>query len=145
MSGDVLNYTNASAVDIASGELVQFAPDYYGVAIGDILAGSTGSLSLKGVYKIDKAACEIPLGAPVFIDNDGKATATAAAGRRAGICVLAADSTASTVAIKLCPGVATASTAIADVATGGSAVAGGNAAAINSILAALRKAGIITA
>ncbi|MHC1701500.1 MAG: DUF2190 family protein [Humidesulfovibrio sp.] len=109
--GDRLPYTNSSGVDIASGDPVLVGATF-GVAVADIADGESGTLDLKGVYEVRKAAGEaISLGGNLYWDADGDPqgavsgtgclTATSTDNVYAGKAFAAAGTTATVVQINL--------------------------------------------
>jgi predicted RecA/RadA family phage recombinase len=68
--GKVLDYTNASGVDIASGDTVLIGT-LLGVALVNIPDGETGSVAIEGVFEIRKATGAITQGANLYWDADG--------------------------------------------------------------------------
>lgn len=85
-------------------------------------------------------------GAPVYWNDSTKRVTTVATGnQRIGFATEAKVSTAAVARVLLVQRFGVAGTTIADVPTAGSATAALNAAAINSILAALEAAGVVVA
>ncbi len=108
--GKVLDYANASGVDIASGSPV-LVGKLMGVAVEDILDGFSGSVAVEEVFEIRKVTGAITQGADLYWDADGNPvggpsgigalTTTSSGNTYAGRAYAAATETAATVQIKL--------------------------------------------
>lgn len=108
--GKVLNYPNASGVDIASGSPV-LVGKLMGVALTDIVDTLTGSVAIEGVYEIRKITGAITQGADLYWDADGNPvglasglgclTTTSSGNTYAGRAYAGAGSSDATVQIKL--------------------------------------------
>lgn len=72
--GRAIDYTPAS--DVTGGQLIVL-PGMVVVAATDIAAGETGACEAVGVFELAKASGAISQGAPVYVDSQGKITATA--------------------------------------------------------------------
>lgn len=103
-SSGLFGYTASSAA-VKGGELVKIGNSFFGVAVADIALGATGIADTCGVFSLPKASGEIAQGAPVYVNGEGKATATATAGAYAGRAHEAAASSAAEVAVLLNAGV----------------------------------------
>jgi predicted RecA/RadA family phage recombinase len=73
--GITLRYTNTGSELIPGGSLVVL-PGCVGVAVKDIEPGRSQALNVVGVYELPKEEAAIALGAPVYVDGDGKISAT---------------------------------------------------------------------
>ena len=99
--GDVIDYTNGTAAKINAGDIVAIG-NRIGIAGTDIAVGAVGTLVLEGVFEIPKATGAITVGAELYLDGDGKATATKGQLTTViGIAVTAAVSADETVKAKL--------------------------------------------
>lgn len=98
-SGETVNYTPAAA-DAPGGTPVKLADNFYGIPYSTIKKGTTGALQIKGAFGFT-AAGEIAVGAPVYLDANGKASATAASGTCLGIALTAATAAGDDVAVLL--------------------------------------------
>lgn len=108
--GDRLDYTNATGVDIKSGDPVLIGSTL-GVAYTDIPGELTRTVMIEGVYSLPKDAAIISQGAKVYFDADGNPvggtagsgalTATAEGNVYAGIAYAAAAGADATVQVKL--------------------------------------------
>lgn len=72
----LMSYTPAGAA-VKGGDLVKLGDSFYGVAVKDLAVGETGIVDTDGVFELAKASGAITQGAPLYIDGDGKVTATA--------------------------------------------------------------------
>lgn len=99
--GDVLDFTNAGAA-IASGAVVAMGKRI-GIAVADIPTGSTGSVSVTGVWNVAKApADDIQLGEPLYWDPaNNRVTEVAGALNLAGYAAAPAGNGVATVRIKI--------------------------------------------
>lgn len=77
--GEVLEYPNSGSEEVKSGNLV-IAGSLSGVAVTDIPVGETGSVSLKGVFELPKAAGAISQGAKLYWVTADKNLSTTASG-----------------------------------------------------------------
>lgn len=48
--GDVIQWTNGTSADVASGQMVRVGTGTLGVALVDIADGATGSVAIEGVF-----------------------------------------------------------------------------------------------
>lgn len=99
--GDVLDFTNAGAA-IASGAVVAMGKRI-GIAVADIPTGSTGSVSVTGVWNVAKApADDIQQGEPLYWDPaNNRVTEVAGALNLAGYAAAPAGNGVATVRIKI--------------------------------------------
>lgn len=74
--GRAIDYTPAS--DVEGGQLIVL-PGMVVVAATDIAAGEMGACEAVGVFELAKASGAVSQGAPVYVDSQGKITATATA------------------------------------------------------------------
>ena len=86
--------------DVEQGDFITFGA-VVGVAERPIKAGELGAISVCGVYQADKDGSEITAGAKVYLDTDGKITATESGNIYAGIAVEAAGAADATVKVML--------------------------------------------
>ena len=75
-SGETVNIV--APKDLASGETVRIAKNFYGVAYAPAKQGELVALQIKGAFGY-KSAGAIKVGQEVYLDASGKATAAAAA------------------------------------------------------------------
>ena len=99
-NGGCFDYTNATQNTIKSGDPVVVG-SIVGVAVRAIPAGETGALSVEGIYEFAKDNAAITLGAAVYINSSGKATATSTSATQAGYAVKAAAAGDATVQVIL--------------------------------------------
>jgi len=109
-TGQSLNYTNNTAKDIKSGDIVVIE-SVVGVAITDIVVGLERAVAIVDVYALPKAAVAINQGAKLYYDVDadpvggtagtGALTTTAEGNVYAGKAMAAAAGADTTVQIKL--------------------------------------------
>jgi len=80
--GNVIQYTNGTGSDIASGEVVEIASGYFGVALTAIANGATGSVAIDGVFNVPKgtAAAVTQGNQPKFSAAKAVVPSTATAG-----------------------------------------------------------------
>lgn len=99
--GDVLDFTNTGAA-IASGAVVAMGKRI-GIALGDIPTGSTGSVSVTGVWSVPRLTTDDTLqGEVLYWDPvNNRVTETAGALNVAGYAAAAAAVGAATVRIKI--------------------------------------------
>ncbi len=95
--GRAIHYTPDK--DVAGGQLVVL-PGMVAVAATDIASGETGACVAVGVFELAKASGAIAQGAPVYVDAQGKITATASA-TFAGVAWRAAEAGDVTVDVSL--------------------------------------------
>lgn len=145
--GDSIDYTPTSAV--AAGTVVVLGK-LVGIAKLDIPANTLGALALRGVFAVAKAdATAFAMGDNVYFDTaTGLAvtdTSKTYLGKAVKAAVGAADTGDVTVRVVLLDGdrVLTAADAIADLAAEANAAT--IVTALNTVLAALRSAGVIDA
>lgn len=91
--GAVIDYANAGAA-ISSGDVVNMN-GVLGVALGDIATSATGSVMIKGIFRLPKATTAvIAQGETLVYDSSASAfddsNATPASGDVSGICAVAA-------------------------------------------------------
>ncbi len=86
--------------DVEQGDFITFGT-VVGVAERPIKAGELGAISVFGVYQADKDDAEITAGAKVYLNSDGKITATAENNIPAGVAVEAAAAADATVKVLL--------------------------------------------
>ena len=86
-SGETVNIV--APKDLASGETVRIAKNFYGVAYAPAKQGELVALQIKGAFGY-KSAGAIKVGQEVYLDASGKATATAATGKKLGTALSAA-------------------------------------------------------
>ena len=106
-AGEVVDFTNGTGSDIASGDVVPMG-SLIGVAITDIPDGATGAVGVEGVWELPKVESAV-IGAGETVNWDASAgafddnQATPATGDRSGGCVAvaAADNGDTTVLVKL--------------------------------------------
>lgn len=99
--GDVIDYVNSGAAKIAAGDIVTIG-NRIGIAGTDIAVGATGTLALEGVFEIPKATGAVTVGAVLYLDANGKATATKGDLTTViGIAIAAAESADTVVRAKL--------------------------------------------
>lgn len=100
--GDVLEYTNSTGSDIASGDVV-VSGSIVGVAMTDIADTETGSVQVEGVVRLTKkAALAITQGDMLFWDSTpGEITKTAADGVPIGVAFTSQGGSDTTVDVKL--------------------------------------------
>jgi len=100
--GAAMPYTNATAADIASGDVV-LVGNKVCVALGDIAIGASASLACTEVWELPKvAATVIGQGATVYWDATAKViTNVATANTLAGFAFVAAASADATIQVKL--------------------------------------------
>lgn len=109
--GSVIDYTNGTGSDIASGDVVVIgggSTAMIGVAMVDIADGETGSVALEGVYEVPKVtAAVIAQGEAVIYDvsvskfDDDQATPATGDVSGAATAFAAAGNGATVVQIKL--------------------------------------------
>lgn len=99
--GDVLDY-NAGAAAVVSGSVVVMAKRI-GVALGDIPAHETGSVSVTGVWIVPKLSTDVvAMGDLLYWDaDDFRMTTTAGGNVQAGYAAAAAGAGAAAVRIKI--------------------------------------------
>nr|WP_199082934.1 DUF2190 family protein [Pedobacter sp. ASV19] len=103
--GEIIDYTNGTGADIASGDLVLFG-GLAGVAVTNIANGGVGSVQLTGVFKIAKAAGAITQGAKLYYVSADKNLSTTASGNTlVGVAARAALTGDSTVDLLLTNGI----------------------------------------
>lgn len=68
--GKTIDYPNSSGSDIAAGDVV-VAGVRVGVAMADIVDGTTGAIAVEEVFGLPKAAEALTIGALVYWDADG--------------------------------------------------------------------------
>lgn len=116
--GRAIDYTPAS--DVTGGQLIVLSGMVV-VAATDIAAGEMGACEAVGVFELAKASGAISQGAPVYVDSQGKITATASA-TFAGVAWRAAAAGDATVDVSINFG--SAPQAAANVAEAGEQTAG---------------------
>lgn len=91
--GESLDYTNSGATTIEANTVLVFG-DRIGVAGCDIPAGETGSIHMKGVFKLPISSEAISAGAEVYWDDTNSViTATSSSNTKAGYAADAASAT----------------------------------------------------
>lgn len=99
--GEVLDFTNGSGSDIASGAVV-VSNDLVGVALTDIADGDTGAVATEGVFEVAKETpLAINFGDKVYWDVANSRVDKTNTNTPMGICAEAAGSAATTVKVKL--------------------------------------------
>lgn len=103
--GKILDYTNTTDENIASGDLVVFGA-LAGVAETDIPVGETGSVKLEGVYQIAKSAGAFAQGDKLyFVVADKNLSKTAQGNVAVGVAARSALTGATTVDLLLTNGI----------------------------------------
>lgn len=97
-SGETVNIT--APKNLAAGETVRIAANFYGVAYAPAKQGELVALQIKGSFGF-KAAGAIAIGREVYLDASGKATATAATGKKLGVALSTAAAADDDVAVLL--------------------------------------------
>lgn len=102
MSGDVLDYTNTTGADIASGAPV-LVGTRLGIALVNIANGANGSVRMRGVFIVAKLGTDTPAqGALLYWDAANKRLTTTASGNtQAGYAAKAAGAGTTTVEISI--------------------------------------------
>ena len=99
--GAVIDYTNTGSAKIAAGDVVSLT-SRIGVAACDIIAGEKGSVSVSGVWEIDKtASLAISLGDAVYFSTSTKKITKTNSDIPAGFAVAAAAAADATVRVKI--------------------------------------------
>ena len=99
--GETIDYVNTGSDTIEANEVVVFG-SHVGIAATDIEPGEVGSLAVSLVWELTKDSAAITLGADVYVDTDGEASATQGTGMvLAGYAIEAAAADAETVKVKL--------------------------------------------
>ena len=100
--GNILNYSNESGSDIASGSIVSTG-GLVGVASVDIADGESGSVAITGVYEVANGdANAITQGAELFYDSaTGKVDGTNTSNKFSGYAWEAAAAGSATVLLRL--------------------------------------------
>lgn len=99
--GNVINYTNATGVDIASGDLVVIGTRV-GVALVDIADGAAGAVAVTGVYEVPKeAALAVTQGDLLYADATSGELDKTDTNTLAGYAFADAAGAADTVQVKL--------------------------------------------
>lgn len=99
--GDVLDYTNATGTDIASGDVV-IVGNLVGVAVTDIADTEAGAVNLTGAYELTKdAPLAIAQGDELFWNVAGSKVTKTATDKPLGTAFVAALSADTTVVVKL--------------------------------------------
>ena len=97
--GSAIDYPNGTSSAIAAGQVVSLTTRI-GVAGTDIPASAVGSLYVKGVFAMPKAASTaIAIGAAVYYDASADITTTAASNIPAGWAIAAAAENDTTVQV----------------------------------------------
>jgi len=98
--GEVIDHTAAANISSGAGVLIG---KRLGVALGDIKAGATGSVAMKGVYSLPKLGTDnVAQGDELYWDNDAKRlTLDATDNTRAGYAAAAAGAGVATVNLAL--------------------------------------------
>ena len=94
------DYTNAGDAAILSGDPVVVG-EIVGIAVRRIEPGELGALSVEGIYELEKDTAAITLGAAVYVNAAGKATATSTSAVKAGYAVAEAAASDATVKVML--------------------------------------------
>lgn len=102
LSGEVLDYTNTTGADLASGAPVLVGARL-GIALVNIPNGGNGSVRMRGVFTVAKLGTDTPAqGALLYWDNANKRLTTTSAGNtQAGYAAKAAGNGATTVEISI--------------------------------------------
>jgi predicted RecA/RadA family phage recombinase len=104
-NGNVLVYSNSSGSTKLSGALVVIGA-LAGIAVADIPDGDSGSLSLKGVFTIPKAAGAVTQGQKLYwVSADSNLSTTASGNTLVGVAFRAAASGDATVELLLTNGI----------------------------------------
>ena len=100
MSGDVIDYTAASAV--SSGQILLVGARI-GVALTSIAVGATGAVRMQGIFTIAKLSTDaMTQGALLYWDNtNSRLTTTSTGNTLAGFCATAAGAGTTTVEISI--------------------------------------------
>jgi predicted RecA/RadA family phage recombinase len=149
-AGLTIPYTPSSAV--AAGAVV-VQGDLVGIAVHDLEANKLGNLDVDGHFEFDKATgggTALTVGATVFWDaTNSRVSATASVGKKAGVVTQAAATTDATVRVKLTPGqsgrpaAVVAATGLTPGASYSQADQTTLVGRVDSILAALKSAGLM--
>ncbi|MDR1922803.1 MAG: DUF2190 family protein [Planctomycetaceae bacterium] len=98
-TGEVISYTPTENTEAGT---VVIVGDIVGITRLDIPANESGTISLVGIYEIEKATGAIALGTKVYWDATAKkATATVATNTQIGVAVQAAESADAFVQVRL--------------------------------------------
>jgi predicted RecA/RadA family phage recombinase len=100
--GKTMTWTNSTGSDVSSGDLVN-VNGTFGVALGDIANGASGTLGMEGVYEIDAiSTAAISQGNPVYEDSaTGKGSPVAEDQKYIGLAWEAKAEAGTTVNVKL--------------------------------------------
>ena len=94
------DYINTGDAAILSGDPV-IVGEIVGIAVRRIEPGELGALSVEGIYELEKDTAAITLGAAVYVNSAGKATATSTSAVKAGYAVAEAAASDATVKVML--------------------------------------------
>lgn len=78
-NGLTVQWTNGTGSAVVAGQVVPISGGYCGVAVDDIANGSTGVLSLEGVFNVPKDTVAASQGAQIAITTSGSCTAITSA------------------------------------------------------------------
>lgn len=100
--GNIIDYTNATGADIASGDLVVIGTRV-GVALVDIANTASGAVAMEGVFEVDKeASLAVGQGDLLYADaTSGELDKTSTDQTQAGYAFAAAKAADGTVQVKL--------------------------------------------
>lgn len=99
--GESLDYVNSGSAAIEANTILVFGTKI-GVAGCDIPAGETGSIHVRGVFKLPISGEAITAGAAVYWDDtNGVATATSSGNTLAGYAAAAAADTDTTILVNI--------------------------------------------
>ena len=90
-----------SSDPVKGGSLVKLGNSLYGVAVNDLAVNETGIVDTDGVFELPKATGAVTQGAPLYVDGEGKVTATATDKAYCGRAFAAAGSSDATVKVML--------------------------------------------
>lgn len=151
--GERIDYTIPADTTIASGDVVVIGK-LAGIAVSGGTTGDTIAVALEGVYELPKASSlTVAAGDQLFFDTTGKVVTKTATHKPLGIAFRASASSATKVQVKLTEDGAAAPVAanVAQVTTANGsdaattqALANALKTSVNSILTALKNAGLMT-